>query len=486
MNTNTTTPRPSRRPSPLSRHRRGKLVILIILCALAIPCAPSALAASEHRLDNGLTVFIAPRSDPKGAERAPLVSLQFSIRHGYAYARDGSREGIAHFYEHMLFKANSLTKSQPEFMRELNRMGAAGWNGSTSGELVTYFLTVPLAEFENALRLWSAVLIDTVFDDGEIQREVSVVSNEIEGNKKLPERILWRTVNTSLFTEPWRTGHYENAALRGFTRPILVCEKKRWYVPDNCLISLSGAVEEADALALVARYFGRWQRGGMRPSVRPLALRPALEQRILTGFTNPSMAELVVVWNGPITLKDRAETLTADVLADLISENSGPWLRELTERSALFSIDSSSLSFYTGRYSSEFVFQGDIAITNTDTLTHDAHQVFREVNDMFAKIARGEHTITPADIQRIVRKNINARIFRHEKPNSYLHDLNWSWSAADIEYFLEYENGLAAVSVQDIERLAARWLAEPRLELLWVHDEITKNLAPFPAEGEAR
>ena len=420
----------------------------------------------------------------------PLVTLQFSIRHGYAYAGGREYEGIAHFYEHMLFKANSLTKSQPEFMRALSRMGAVEWNGTTGRDQVTYFLTVPAAEFENALRLWSAVLIDTIFDEDEILREISVVSNEIEGNRLIPQRALWREVNTALYRDTYRTGHYETGALRGLTRDILLREKNHWYVPDNCLVSLSGAVSETEALRLVELYFGRWQRGEKAPPVRPLAPRrvsnpPGHAQRILPGFTNTEMANLVIAWNGPVTRLNRVATFAADVLADILSENSGPYLRELTEKTDLFSIHTTSFSFYTGRFASEFIFQGEISITNTRTLTQAAHQVFNAVNALLSDIAAGRRTITREDIERVVQKNINARVFRQEKPSSLLRDLNWCWSISDLRYFLDYERSLAAVSAEEIRRLASDWLTQPKLELLWVHDSVAPNLTPFPAPPAA-
>jgi zinc protease len=442
---------------------------------------------SVHQLDNGLTVFIAPRKD------TPLVSLQFSIRHGYAYAQGSEYEGIAHFYEHMLFKANSLTESQAEFMRALSGMGSVEWNGTTSRDHVTYFLTVPAAEFENALRLWSAVLIDTIFDEEEIRREVSVVSNEIEGNRRIPQRVLWRELNNALYRDLYRTGHYDTGALKGFTREILEREKNHWYVPNNSLVSLSGAINEAEALELVKKYFGHWQRGENAPPVRPLLLRARASQqgtaqedaRILQGFPNPEMATLIIAWDGPITRLHRVATFAADVLAEIISENSGPYLRELVEATPLFSIDSTSFSFYTGRFASEFIFQGRVAITNTDTLMRDARQAFNAVNELLADIAEGRHAITRKDIERVVQRNINTRIFRHEKPNSLLRDLNWCWAIADLQYFLDYERSLAAVSIEEIQRLAARWLAQPGLEFLWVHESVAAGLAATQAKGDA-
>lgn len=463
--------------------RTQKHGMCAFLCALALSAGLHAGEPIVRQLENGLSVFIAPGSEN------PIVSLQFSFRHGYAYTPGAEFEGIAHFYEHMLFKANSLTKSQPEFMRALGKLGAVDWNGTTGGELVNYYLTIPAAEFENALRLYSAVFIDTIFDVTEIEREVSVVSNEIEGNRRIPDRVLWRAIMDGLFPESYRTGHYETWQLRSFTRHHLVREKERFYVPDNCLLSVAGAVREADALTLIERYFGRWQRGQDRAEMPPLARRASgahkPDTQILPGYTNPGMASLALAWHGPTAQLNRRETLAADVLAELISEKSGAYLPELVRRTALFSIDTSAFSFYTGRYSSEFIFQGDIACTNTDTLMADAAAIRDQLSAILADIANGKHTITAADIRRIAVKNRNGLIFRHEKPPAYLRDLGWAWGTADIEYFLDYIPGLASVSPGEIQNLAARWLRQTNLAILWVHDSVAAALSRLADRGGA-
>jgi predicted Zn-dependent peptidase len=189
------------------------------------------------------------------------------------------------------------------------------------------------------------------------------------------------------------------------------------------------------------------------------------------------MAEVVLAWHGPTTLLDRRGTLAADVLADIISEKSGAFLPALVQNSALFSIDACSFSFNTGRYASEFVFQGDIAITDIHALQADAHMVYTRFSEMLADIASGKLSVTAEDIRRVAVKNRNARVFRHEKPSSYLRDLGWCWGAADIEYFLEYEQGLASISPDDIRDLSARWLRDHAgVALLWVHDDTARTL----------
>ena len=449
------------------------------LCAVCILWAsmvlPATASPTVFTLPNGLETIVFPRSD------IPLVSIQFSIRHGYIYADHPLDEGIAHFYEHMLFKANSLTRTQQEFMRRLTEIGAAGWNGTTGGDAVNYYLTVPASEAERALELWAAVLIDTVFDPAEIRREISVVSNEIEGNRRDPGRAFWRLLNAGLYGKEqlYRTGHYETAHMGRFDQDLLVREQSRWYTPENCMIGLAGAIDEREALRLVAKYFGRWKQGSARPLTRPLATagtRPRDPGLITGGFTNPAMVRVLLVWPGPSILSNRNETLTADVLSYYLSEKSGHFLASLMSNTTLFSRESAGFSFSTGRYNSEFIFQGEIPATNHTRIPAQAAHLQRTVRAYLADIAAGRRAIPQEALRRISARIINERIFRHEKPAALLQDVSWWWCTADLAYWQRYDRGISAVSRDDVRRTAARWLRSAPLGVVWAHDSLTNTI----------
>lgn len=451
---------------------RSIFTICILSASLTLSAATSP---TVFTLPNGLKTIVFPRPD------IPLVSIQFSIRHGYIYADRPEDEGIAHFYEHMLFKANSLTKTQQEFMRRLTEIGAAGWNGTTGGEAVNYYLSVPAKEVEHALELWSAVLIDTVFEAGEIRREISVVSNEIEGNRKDPGRAFWRLLNASLYGKKqlYRTGHYETSQMSRFGRELLLREQSRWYTPSNCLLGLAGAIDEREAVRLVSKYFGRWKPGKARPLTRPLAttsIRPRAPGLVIGGFTNPALARVLLVWPGPSILSNRNDTLVADVLSYYLSEKSGPFLDNLLQRTSLFSKESAGFGFSTGRYNSEFIFQGEIPATNQALLLEEAAKLQRTVQTYLAEIATGLRTIPAATLGRISARLINDRIFRHEKPAALLQDVGWWWCTADLAYWRQYERKILAVGPAQIRRTAARWLLFPPLRLVWAHDSLTNAL----------
>lgn len=451
-------------------HAKLWFAVLVAWLALSPPLSADAPPLT-FTLDNGLEVLCFERRE------APLVSLQFSVRHGNMYAAGPQSEGIAHFYEHMLFKANSLTKSQAEFMQRLTDLGAAGWNGSTGNEAVTYFLTVPARELERTLELWSAVLCDARFDEDELRREISVVSNEIEGNRRLPARMLGQTINRALYgaTDLYRTGHYETVQMGKFTRELLVREQRRWYVPDNCLVAIAGNVAPERVRSLVTKYFARWQRGTPRPEIRPLSVCKKATNVLMPGFTNPAMARLYQVWAGPDILTGRDATVTADVLATLLSEKSGPFIRGLAADTALFSPDSASFSFSTGRFGSEFILQAEIQITNRATLATNARVLFDRVRRDLSRIAAGTTVPDTAALARVVRRMNNERIFRNERPAVMLQDLSWWWCVADLAYWSDYSRALAQVTPRALRELAARWLAAaPALELVWVHDDVVR------------
>src|SRR4029450_13508856 len=97
-----------------------------------------------EKLQNGLTVMILED------HAQPVVSTQMLYKVGARNECVGST-GLAHFVEHMAFRA---TKNFPNTEVVSRIYGAGGeWHGYTWIDQTTYFETVPVQYFDLALRI---------------------------------------------------------------------------------------------------------------------------------------------------------------------------------------------------------------------------------------------------------------------------------------------------------------------------------------------
>ena len=204
---------------------------------------------TEYRLANGLRVLLFP--DPsKASITVNITYLVGSRMEGYG------ETGMAHLLEHMMFKGSA---GHPHIPQELTSHGASP-NGTTSEDRTNYFETFNATD-ENlnwALSLESDRMINSFIDNKDLQSEFSVVRNEFESGENNPQRILGERVASTAYL--W---HNYGKATIGSKEDIekvpianLKAFYKKYYQPDNAVLTIAGKIDEAKTLELVNQYFG--------------------------------------------------------------------------------------------------------------------------------------------------------------------------------------------------------------------------------------
>ena len=231
------------------------LAFLLLCCALPGLAAgpPSKVAeiegVAEYRLANGLRVLTVP--DPSADTVTVHITYLVGSRHeGYG------EKGMAHLLEHMLFKG---TPRMPAIKEELTRRGAR-FNGSTSWDRTNYYETLSAsdANLDWALGMEADRMVNSRVRKEDLDSEMTVVRNEFEMGENRASSVLFERMMQLAF--PWH--NYGNAMIGSRSDiesvPIgnLRAFYRTYYRPDNALLMVGGRFDERRALALVARHFG--------------------------------------------------------------------------------------------------------------------------------------------------------------------------------------------------------------------------------------
>jgi predicted Zn-dependent peptidase len=138
-------------------HTYRKIITLIFISLFfALPsCAKPEKDTRKTTLDNGLTVIL------EEDHSAPVVSFQMWVKVGSADERD-AEAGIAHVFEHMLFKGTGK-RAVGEIAREVERSGGS-INAYTSFDNTVYHLTVASRFFSTGLDVISDAIQNSAFD----------------------------------------------------------------------------------------------------------------------------------------------------------------------------------------------------------------------------------------------------------------------------------------------------------------------------------
>jgi zinc protease len=208
---------------------------------------PTALEA--FTLANGLRVVLSP-------DRAvPVVSIAVYYDVGSRNEKEG-RTGFAHLFEHMMFQGSENVPKAAHFQYIFNAGGTM--NGTTSTERTNYFETLP----SNYLPLAFWLESDRMRSLKVTQENLDNQRNAVQEEKRLrydnqPYVNAFLRMNELIFTNP-ANAHSTIGSMEDLDAATIddVREFFRiYYAPNNSVISVVGDFDNAEARALVEKYF---------------------------------------------------------------------------------------------------------------------------------------------------------------------------------------------------------------------------------------
>ncbi len=204
---------------------------------------------TEYRLANGLRVLLFP--DPSKSTITVNITYLVGSRHeGYG------ESGMAHLLEHLVFKG---TPRHPNIPQELTARGARP-NGTTSYDRTNYFATFAATDdnLRWALDLEADRMVNSFIAEKDLQSEFSVVRNEFESGENNPQRVLFQRLMSTAYL--WHNyGKSTIGSREDIERvPIgnLQAFYRKFYQPDNAVLTVAGKIDEARTLAWVNEFFG--------------------------------------------------------------------------------------------------------------------------------------------------------------------------------------------------------------------------------------
>jgi len=208
---------------------------------------------TEYAFPNGLHVLSFP--DPS----KPKVTVNITYLVGSRYEGYGET-GMAHLLEHLMFKE---TKTRTNIKQELTDHGAV-MNGTTAWDRTNYFETVNATD-ENlrwALELEADRMVNTRIEKPILDKEMTVVRNEFEMGENNPINVMFqRTLETAYLWHNY--GHLpigSRSDIENVNIEHLGAFYKKYYQPDDAVLTIAGKYDEPKTLAWVAETLGRIPR----------------------------------------------------------------------------------------------------------------------------------------------------------------------------------------------------------------------------------
>jgi zinc protease len=207
--------------------------------------------------------------------------------------------GTAHYVEHMVYRATEHIRNEDSY-GYIDRIGGR-YTGGTSRDGTTYGETVPSWALESALRTTAERMGRTLFDSLEFERERNNVVTEANGfSRSDPATALRDAVMLASFElHPYRysstTWSQDNLAI---TRADAYEFYKRYYGPNNAVLTVVGDVTTDEARRLVTRHFGPLARAPQSGAVAVVEPPQRAEKRLMLRAPVPR-AQIDIAYRAP-------------------------------------------------------------------------------------------------------------------------------------------------------------------------------------------
>mgnify|MGYP001179516715 CR=1 FL=1 len=207
----------------------------------------------RYELNNGIQIV----TEKIPHFRSVSIGMWFKVG---SVDENEKENGLSHFIEHMLFKG-TINRTAKEIAETMDAVGGQ-LNAFTAKECTCFYCKVIDEHLDLALDLLSDMILNSTFDDTELQKEKGVVLEEIYMYEDSPEDLVYDLVSSTYFGshrlgQPI-LGTIEN--LNRFTRDEVLAFFNRFYTPNNMVISVAGNFDENNLISLIEKYFGQWDK----------------------------------------------------------------------------------------------------------------------------------------------------------------------------------------------------------------------------------
>lgn len=204
----------------------------------------------HYQLSNKANIYLVPIDNTKSLTGLVLFPV------GSRFESE-KMNGSSHFIEHLMFKGTKKRPNTLALTREIDRLGAE-YNAFTNKEMTGYYVKADAGYAETVLDILSDMLYNSLFDAKEMEREKTVVVEELKMYRDNPLMNIGNLFEELMFAGcplGWDIGGTPRHVL-AYNRDEVLRYRDRHYDPSNMTVVVAGSINEK-VKDLLARYFGQ-------------------------------------------------------------------------------------------------------------------------------------------------------------------------------------------------------------------------------------
>lgn len=405
------------------------------------------LDINEQILGNGLKLISVKRD-------TELFSLNLGIKVG-ALIEEKGEKGISHFIEHMLFKGTNKRNNE-KLNRELELLGGE-YNAYTEFNNTVYTINALNTELDKSLELLSDMILNSVFDSKEIEKEKSVVISEI-GSKKDDLEYLCIQKAIELAFEKSNLKYDtlgKERDIKRFTRKQIIEFYNKYYLPSNSVMTIVSNLEHQYVKELVETHFLSWQ--DKEVSEKNIVVEdniPLINKTYKRDCEHANIA-YIFTFHGLTYQEELALRILCYKLGE--SQNSILFRKLREDRGLVYDIYS---DIDNSKNIKLIYFYTSVNEENMDEAMDIIEKSFEDIKNKKIKYTKEDIEL----MKKIFKTSLTSTLEDTIELGDYL--LSLILDGRKISEYQNYDKNLEEINVEDIQSIAAKVLCKPTLHII--------------------
>ena len=305
-----------------------------------------ATAYKQHKLASGSTLITVPMPAVKS------VTVLFLVNTGSRYETP-DKEGIAHFFEHIVFKGTEAFPTPLELSTAIDAIGAE-MNAFTSKEYTGYYIQVASRNIETALNALSDMMLQPKLRQDDIDREKGVIIEEINMYRDNPMAHVENVFEENFYADRGLSHDIigSKETISSITSQDFENFLSAWYAPENIIITLAGdeaVLQDSKTIEQVEHFFSKKPHQPRTQGKRELSSfyskDPISNATLILEERKTEQAHIVLGWPGLSRLAPERHAL--GVFASILGGNmSSRLFSEVREKRGLCYYVHASTDYY--------------------------------------------------------------------------------------------------------------------------------------------
>ncbi|ACK64745.1 peptidase M16 domain protein [Rippkaea orientalis PCC 8801] len=417
----------------------------------------------RYQLDNGIIVYLMEDHN------LPLINGT-AIIHTGSRLEPPEKVGLAELTGATM-RAGGTQQHPPDELNQLLEQRAAQVEtgiGTTSGSASFSTLTEDL---ETVFNLFSEVIRQPAFDPKQLELVKTQQKGAIARRNDDPKDIASRELGKLIYgaTSPYaRTEEYNT--IDNISRDDLIAFHQQYVRPDGIILGIVGDFDPKVMKDLIQQKFGDWKTA--TPNLK-IAV-PSAEQKFTQGvfFVNQPQLTQSTVFLGHLGGElNNPDYPALSVLNGVLNGLGGRLVNELRSRQGLaYSVS----GVWNPNYDYPGVFYGGGQTRSETTVAF--------IKSFMEEIDRIRTTpISEQELERAKESILNSFVFKFENPSQTLSRLmTYEYYDYPQDFIFKYQQGVKATTIEDIQRVAQKYLDPNRMVTLVVGN--TEQINP-PLSG---